>query len=135
MKDHNYETIKTTLSECRDALYRVEQLMHTNNSRINPEISAIKRLVCEHCGVTLEGIDAPGRPAEIVWARHLAMYLSRELTSEHYRTIAKAFNKKDHVTVINACRQVRDRISTCARDADVVEKLRLKLAKKIAFAV
>ena len=42
------------------------------------------------------------RNAEIISARHYAVYLIRKTTNLSQNSIAKLFNKKDHTTVINS---------------------------------
>jgi chromosomal replication initiation ATPase DnaA len=42
-------------------------------------------------------------------ARHIAMFVARELTLESLPQIAVAFGKSDHTTVMYACNRVRDR--------------------------
>jgi chromosomal replication initiator protein len=42
-------------------------------------------------------------------ARHIAMFVARELTLESLPQIAVAFGKSDHTTVMYACNRIRDR--------------------------
>lgn len=46
-----------------------------------------------------------------VWPRHVAMYLSRDITDHSLPSIAHRFNRKDHTTVINAVRRVGERLA------------------------
>lgn len=46
------------------------------------------------------------RSARVVLARHTAMYLARRLTDMTYPEIGRAFNGRDHTTVISACTRV-----------------------------
>jgi chromosomal replication initiator protein len=43
----------------------------------------------------------------LVTARQIAMYLCRELTDLSLPKIGAEFGKRDHTTVIHACRKVR----------------------------
>lgn len=53
-------------------------------------------------GVTREEMKSARRNAEIISARHYAIYLIRKTTNLSQNSIAKLFNKKDHTTVINS---------------------------------
>ena len=47
---------------------------------------------------------------ELVNARHMAMFLCRELTSSSLISIGKYFGGRDHSTVIHACRTIEERV-------------------------
>ena len=49
-----------------------------------------------------EELKSSKRNAEIIAARHCAIYLIRETTNLSQKAIAKLFNKKDHTTVMNS---------------------------------
>lgn len=53
-------------------------------------------------GVKREDIKSTRRTADIIAARHYAIYLIRKTTNLSQSAIAKLFNKKDHTTVINS---------------------------------
>ena len=44
--------------------------------------------------------------------KHIAMYLSKELTSHSLPSIGDAFGGRDHTTVIHACRKIESLKST-----------------------
>jgi chromosomal replication initiator protein len=53
-------------------------------------------------GVKIDDMKSARRNAEIIAARHYAIYLIRKTTKLSQKSIAKLFNKKDHTTVINS---------------------------------
>lgn len=53
-------------------------------------------------GITREEMKSSKRNADIIAARHYAIYLIRKTTNLSQNAIAKLFNKKDHTTVINS---------------------------------
>ena len=55
---------------------------------------------------------AKGRQMEIVIARHVAMYLCRELTNSSLISIGKHFGNRDHSTVIHACKTIENKMKT-----------------------
>ena len=48
---------------------------------------------------------------EFVNARHIAMFLCRELTSSSLVSIGIYFGKRDHSTVIHACKAVEEKMN------------------------
>lgn len=69
---------------------------------------AIRLKVSETTGVSLSDIEGRTKPAPVVEARQLAMYLSRRVLGMKLKAIGAAF-QRDHATVINAIKQVERR--------------------------
>lgn len=77
----------------------------------NP-IGVIIRAVCDEFGIHQTRLLSKCRTAEVALARQTAMYIGRKLTSASTPELADAFNKRNHCTVIHACRVVSDRSHT-----------------------
>jgi chromosomal replication initiator protein len=75
-------------------------------------ISMIKARVADHCGVSVDDIEGECREKHIARARHIAIYLSRELTKSSFPKIGSAFGGRDHSTVMYACRKVGQLVET-----------------------
>ena len=93
------------------------------NGTITPEL--IIRTVAEHKGITYEDIISSKRNQEIAEARQIAMYLCRKLTDLSQQAVGNCFGGRDHSTVINSEKKVKDKISTnpgFAKDIDVITK-------------
>lgn len=60
------------------------------------------------------------RSNDVAYPRHIAMYLAREVLSESYPQIGEEFNR-DHSTVMNAVKKVRQNLSG---DKELADKLR-----------
>ena len=73
-------------------------------------LKRIAAIVAQSCNVTLKPVLGKSRKMELVNARHLAMFLCRELTSNSLISIGKFFGGRDHSTVIHACRAIEDRL-------------------------
>lgn len=65
-------------------------------------ISRVLDYSTKRFGVTVEDMKSSKRNADIVLARHTAIYLIRKTTNLAQTSIAKIFNKRDHTTVINS---------------------------------
>jgi chromosomal replication initiator protein len=69
-----------------------------------PEISIerIQQVVSERFGISLQELVGQRRSRAVVYPRHVAMYLCRELTDSSLPKIGDSFGGRDHTTVINA---------------------------------
>lgn len=67
---------------------------------------AIIIAVCEHFGLEQKELLSSRRDRHISLARSIAMYLVRKLSKLSYPEIGHALNKKNHSTVISACRRI-----------------------------
>ena len=67
------------------------------------------------------------RAAPVTWPRHVAMYLSRELTDQTLPAIGRAFGDRNHTTVLHACKRTAERISIDREAYDIVQRLTAEL--------
>jgi chromosomal replication initiator protein len=58
--------------------------------------------VSDYFALTVEDLCSPSRSRQLVTARQIAMYLTRELTELSLPRIGKAFGGRDHTTVMHA---------------------------------
>lgn len=66
----------------------------------------IQTAVADYFGIEPVDLVSQKRTKELAYPRQVAMYLCRELTQMSYASIAQAFNKENHTTVIHACKQI-----------------------------
>ncbi|HEX3292670.1 MAG TPA: chromosomal replication initiator protein DnaA [Solirubrobacterales bacterium] len=66
----------------------------------------IQEAVAARLELSVDDLLSPSRTAPVARARQLAMYLTRELTDLSLPAIARAFNRRDHTTVLHAIRRV-----------------------------
>jgi len=74
--------------------------------KINITIETITKTVCNYLKVDENKIRDKTRKKEVVLARQVAMYLSKELTKCSLKTIGLNFGGRDHSTVIHACNTI-----------------------------
>lgn len=67
------------------------------------------------------------RKAEVALARHIAMYLTRNLLDLPFKQIGQVFGGKDHSTVINACDKVEEQLKTSPDLAQAIVQLEKQL--------
>jgi chromosomal replication initiator protein len=76
-----------------------------------PSIVDVQAAACAHFGLTHDELLSRSRTERVVWPRQAAMYLCKELTSHSLPTIARAFDGRDHTTVLYASRRVAAHIT------------------------
>ena len=92
-------------------------------SRSELSIEAIQQQVADHFSLTLEQLTGRGRTQEVATARHIAMFLIRNLIGSHFTTIGLHFGNRDHSTVIHAVSTVERRSENDPAFARLVEDL------------
>ncbi|MFL5248890.1 MAG: chromosomal replication initiator protein DnaA [Myxococcales bacterium] len=83
----------------------------------------IQERVCGSFGVSLEELLSTSRAAGVAWPRHVAMYLSRELTDATLPAIGRAFGGRNHTTVLHAHRRTAERIASDPEAYEAVRRL------------
>lgn len=88
----------------------IEKIVNEPQNEIS--VTRIQDEVCNYFGITKEMFLSKTRKREIVQARQIAMYLSRNLTKTSLSSIGSQIGGKDHATVLHACSTVSDLIET-----------------------
>ena len=84
--------------------------------------------VAEHFNITSTEIRSQRRDTKYVYPRKIAMYLCREMTDDSLLTIANLLNKKDHTTVLSACRKIEKEMNTSEETRQNVNTIRKKIS-------
>jgi hypothetical protein len=69
-------------------------------------VAKIKREVAAKYGVTPADIESDRRQKQVVMPRHIAIYLSKRLTSRGLASIGRAFGGRDHTTCLHAIQKI-----------------------------
>lgn len=114
------EKINTNIRELEGALIKVTARASLLNKKIDIELAGqalkdiisikekkitpdlIQQCVANYFGVKISDIISSKRDQKYSYPRHIAMYLTRELTNLSYLEIAKSLGKNDHTTVKHA---------------------------------
>ena len=75
--------------------------------RVNT-VEKIRDVVCEYFSLSIDAISTKSRKREVVQARQIAMYLSKQLTKSSLASIGNTIGQRDHATVLHACKIVND---------------------------
>jgi chromosomal replication initiator protein len=92
-------------------------------------IDSIKKLVCEHLGLSVESVMSKQRKHELVLARQIAMYLSKQYTKQSLSNIGLNIGNRDHATVLHACKVVADQMEIDKSFRLTVNEIENKLKK------
>jgi chromosomal replication initiator protein len=84
------------------------EVVHGIASVPNPVISIeqIQQAVCAQLDIPITLLVGKTRKQEIVFARQLAMYLIRDLTTTSLKTVGMHFGGRDHTTVMHAINMI-----------------------------
>ncbi len=91
-------------------------------------LEEIKQAVAEHFDIELNVLNGKRRTKRVAEARHIAMFLIREMTDLSLMDVAASFGK-DHGTVIHAVKKVKAECSTSNSTKGTVELIRRRLVR------
>ena len=78
------------------------------------------------CGVAIAEITGEKRSRPLVDARHIAMYVTRQMTKLSYPDIGREFGGRDHTTVLHAVRRVEKDMNGQGHMAKQVQAVMVK---------
>ena len=113
--DIDFELAKKTVKEI------------ATDKKFNITIDSITKTVCLHLNIAENKIRDKTRKKEIVLARQLAMFLSKELTKSSLKSIGLQFGGRDHSTVIHACASIEEAMIKDTSIKEMVDTLRSQL--------
>lgn len=85
--------------------------------------------ITDQMGTTQKELFSKSRKQSLVRCRQLAMYLTHKYTNMAYAEIGRRFGGRDHTTVIHACTQIANRITSDADYRHQVEEIEGMLRK------
>ncbi|PKO96473.1 MAG: chromosomal replication initiator protein DnaA [Bacteroidetes bacterium HGW-Bacteroidetes-7] len=105
---------QSTLTNRNINLDLAESLIEKLVSKNKPEISVdrIQKIVCEYFRIDPQLFLSASRKRELVQARQISMYLSRNLTKSSLASIGTQTGGRDHATVLHAYNTVCDLLDT-----------------------
>ena len=88
----------------------ISQAVHLEKKRLS--VQMIQDIVCKYFNLEPAMIQTNSRKREVVQARQITMYLSKKYTDNSFSSIGKIVGKRDHATVLHACKTIKDQIET-----------------------
>lgn len=102
-----------------------EALKHYQKSDMHEiDSSVIIDSVSRYFKLSVEDILSKKRTKELVFPRQISMFLCRNLTNMSYPDIGKAFNGRDHTTVMYACDQIAKQVETNPDLKQIMDELK-----------
>ena len=92
-------------------------------TEVKPSLRQVTKQVAHYFRLKIADLTGPSRRQAPVRARGIAMYLARELTGASFQTIGRQFDRRDHTTVLHACRRTEELIQTEPEIKQAVEEL------------
>jgi chromosomal replication initiator protein len=90
--------------------------------------------VADYFSLTVEDLCSPSRSRQLVTARQIAMYLTRELTDLSLPRIGKAFGGRDHTTVMHAKQKIAGLMQERRTIYDQVQELTNRIKTRARHA-
>jgi len=90
----------------------------------------IKEVVAKNYGVSVKLIDGKTRTANVIIARHVAMYLTKNILNKPLTQIGVDFGGKDHTTVMNAVHKIEKKLDTDKEFNKAILKIRASITEK-----
>ena len=78
----------------------------------NISIDTIQKTVADYYGISVSELKSKKQSKKVVFPRHVAIYISRNLTEMSFTEIGSEFGGKDHSTIMSSCKKIEDRIKT-----------------------
>jgi chromosomal replication initiator protein len=105
---------QATLTNRKINLELAESLIEKLVTKNKPEISVdrIQKIVCEYFRIDPQQFLSSSRKRELVQARQISMYLSRNFTKSSLASIGSQTGGRDHATVLHAYNTVCDLLDT-----------------------
>lgn len=98
------------LTEQKLDLSLAKQVLKCEDSK-EISIENIAKVTAEYYGVDASDLKSTSRNQAIATARHMAIYLAREITQDSFANIAEYYNKK-HPTIIFAHEKIKNEIAS-----------------------
>lgn len=78
------------------------------NQRKEISIDYIQDVVCDYFKIPIEKVQSVTRKRDIVQARQLAMFFAKKYTNASLTSIGSQIGKRNHATVLHACKTVKN---------------------------
>lgn len=100
---------------------------YVKNTKREVSIDYIQKVVSDYFQMDVETLQSKTRKRHIVQARQLAMFFAKKLTKASLASIGTQIGKRDHATVLHACKTVDNLSATDKQFRKYVEDLGKKL--------
>lgn len=115
-----------TVAMVMEALNQTEETIEFE--ALTPKV--IKEFVATKYHISVKQLDSNSRTKQIVYPRHISIYLTRQLLKLSFEQIADLYNKKDHTTIINSIKKIEEDIIKNEDFSNEISKFIKELTKE-----
>lgn len=101
---------------------------YVKNTKREVSIDYIQKIVSDYFQMDVDTLQSKTRKRHIVQARQLAMFFAKKYTKASLASIGSQIGKRDHATVLHACKTVDNLTSTDKQFRKYVEDINKKLS-------
>ena len=118
----SFNKVEITLSLAKDVINKF-----VKNNRREVSIDYIQKVVSDYFQMDVETLQSKTRKRHIVQARQIAMYFAKKFTKASLASIGTQIGRRDHATVLHACKTVDNLSFTDKQFRKYVEDLNQRL--------
>lgn len=109
------------------ALDALKGMIDCSDAKTKITEQKILNTIANYYNLSVPQITGKIKTANIVNARHVAIYLIRTLLNTPYKKIGEIFSKRDHSTIMHSVEKVEESLKTDAQLKTVVDELKKRL--------
>lgn len=114
------------IEETKLTLDFVKRVLNCEAAKKELSVDAVAKAVGNHYGVSISDFQSTSRNQRVSGARHVAVYLTRELTGKSFESIADYFNKK-HTTMLYSYDKIREDLKVNKELDRTLSEIKVKL--------
>ena len=118
----SFNKVEITLDLAKDVISKF-----VKNNRREVSIDYIQKVVSDYFQMDVETLQSKTRKRHIVQARQIAMYFAKKFTKASLASIGTQIGRRDHATVLHACKTVDNLSFTDKQFRKYVEDLNQRL--------
>ena len=105
----------------------LKDIIPLENKKVS--IGQIQKTVSDYYNIKVNFMLSKKRTKDVVLARQVAIYLSRELTDLSLSSIGEVFGRRDHTTIIHSYNKIKDKIKKDKSFKIIIDNLTLNIKK------
>ncbi|MCI9017030.1 MAG: chromosomal replication initiator protein DnaA [Clostridia bacterium] len=84
----------------------------------------IQEIVSKYFNINPKDLKSSKRSNDLAYPRQIAMYLCRDIAQMHFTKIGESFGKRDHTTVMHACKKIEKDIKENSNTKLIVDSVK-----------
>ena len=105
----------------------LKDIIPLENKKIS--VDQIQKTITGYYTIKVNSLLSKKRTKDIVLARQVAIYLSRELTDLSLSSIGEAFGRRDHTTIIHSYTKIKNKIEKDKSFKNIIDNLTLEIKR------